>query len=55
MQQVERIAYKHFGNCYRLGNDQIDMLVTGEFGPRIIRFGFVGAENEFAEVDFSLD
>ncbi len=55
MQQMERISYKHFGNCYRLGNDQVDMLVTGEFGPRIIRFGFVGAENEFAEVDFSLD
>ena len=28
--------------------------VSGEFGPRIIRFGFIGGENEFAEVDFSL-
>lgn len=54
MQQMERIAYKHFGNCYRLGNEQVDLLVTGEFGPRIIRFGFIGGENEFAEVDFSL-
>ena len=54
MQQIEEIAYKHFGRCYRLGNDQVDLLVTSEFGPRIIRFGFIGAENEFAEVDFSL-
>lgn len=54
MPQIEEIAYKHFGRCYRLGNDHVDLLVTGEFGPRIIRFGFIGAENEFAEVDFSL-
>ncbi|MCY4537333.1 MAG: hypothetical protein OXE52_03790 [Chloroflexi bacterium] len=54
MQQLEQISYKHFGCCYRLCNDQIDLLVIGEFGPRIIRFGFIGAENEFAEVDFSL-
>ena len=55
MLQLEQISYKHFGRCYRLCNDQVDLLVTGEFGPRIIRFGFIGEENEFAEVDFSLD
>jgi len=54
MQKIEQMSYKHFGRCYRLCNDQVDLLVTGEFGPRIIRFGFIGAENEFAEVDFSL-
>lgn len=54
MQKMERVSYKHFGCCYRLRNDQVDLLVTGAFGPRIIRFGFGGAENEFAEVDFSL-
>lgn len=54
MQQIEQISYKHFGCCYRLYNDLIDLLVTGEFGPRIIRFGFIDGENEFAEVDFSL-
>lgn len=54
MQQIEQISYKHFGRCYRLCNDQVDLLVTSEFGPRIIRFGFIGGENEFAEVDFSL-
>lgn len=54
MQQLQQISYRHFGRCYRLCNDQVDLLVTSEFGPRIIRFGFVGGENEFAEVDFSL-
>ncbi len=54
MQKMEQVSYKQFGCSFRLRNDQVDLLVTGEFGPRIIRFGFVGAENEFAEVDFSL-
>ena len=54
MRQMEQISYKHFGSCYRLVNDHVDILVTSESGPRIIRFGFIGAKNEFAEVDFSL-
>ena len=53
MQQIEENAYKYFGRCYRLCNDQVDLLFTGEIGPRIIRVGFIGAQNEFAEVDFS--
>lgn len=36
MQQVERIANKHFGRCYRLGDDHVDPNVTGDFGPRIV-------------------
>lgn len=39
MQRVEQVSYKHFGCSYRLRNDQIGLIVTGEFGPRVIRFG----------------
>ena len=53
MQQIEENAYKHFGRSCRLCNDQVDLHFTGEIGPRIIRVGFIGAENEFAEVDFN--
>jgi hypothetical protein len=48
---VERINYKGWPNCYRLSNDLIDLVVTTDVGPRIIRFGFVGEENEFKEFD----
>ncbi len=55
MLRFEQVTYKHFGSCYRLSNDQIELLITAEVGPRIIRFGFVGGDNEFAEVDFTLE
>ena len=46
---MERIAYKGWPNCYRLSNDIIDLVVTADVGPRIIRFGFAGQDNEFKE------
>lgn len=47
--QFERIAYGGWANCYRLANQQVEVIITADVGPRIIRFGFVNAPNEFAE------
>lgn len=46
---IERINYKGWPNCYRLSNGVVDLVVTTDVGPRVIRFGFVGQGNEFAE------
>jgi hypothetical protein len=46
---VEKVSYKGWPNCYRLSNGIIDLIVTTDVGPRIIRFGFVGEDNEFKE------
>lgn len=46
---MEKIAYKGWENCVRLTNGIIELIVTADVGPRVIRFGFVGADNEFAE------
>ncbi len=46
---LERFAYQGWKNCYRLSNGLVDLVITGDVGPRIIRFGFVGEENEFYE------
>ncbi|HVF10243.1 MAG TPA: hypothetical protein VNA16_05545 [Abditibacteriaceae bacterium] len=48
---MEKINYQGWPNCYRLANDNdiVDVIVTTDVGPRIIRFGFVGEENEFKE------
>jgi hypothetical protein len=46
---MEKVAYAGWPNCVRLSNDTIDLIVTTDVGPRIIRFGFVRGENEFAE------
>src|SRR5580658_6660817 len=50
--KTEKVNYKGWPNSYRVTNGQIDLVVTGDVGPRIIRFGFVGGQNllkEFAE------
>lgn len=46
---MEKIAYGGWENCYRVSNDLVDLIVTGDVGPRIIRVGFVGEKNLFKE------
>jgi hypothetical protein len=46
---VEKIEYKGWKNSYRVSNGEVEVVVTGDVGPRIIRFGFVGGQNLFKE------
>ncbi len=46
---VEKTQYKGWVNCYRVTNGEVELIVTGDVGPRIIRFGFVGGQNLFKE------
>ena len=46
---MEKISYGGWENCYRLANDQIELIITGDVGPRVIRFGFIGQQNMFKE------
>src|SRR5216684_9260082 len=46
---VEKVEYKGWHNCYRVTNGEVELIVTGDVGPRIIRFGFVGGQNLFKE------
>src|SRR5215831_2621126 len=47
--RVEKTEYKGWKNCYRITNGEIEAIVIGDVGPRIIRFGFVGGQNLFKE------
>ena len=47
--KVEKVEYKGWKNCYRVANGEVELIVTGDVGPRIIRFGFVGGQNLFKE------
>jgi hypothetical protein len=47
--KVEKIEYKGWHNSYRVSNGEVELVVTGDVGPRIIRFGFVGGQNLFKE------
>jgi hypothetical protein len=48
---VEKVEYNGWPNCYRLSNGVVDLVVTTDVGPRIIRYGFTGERNEFKEFD----
>jgi hypothetical protein len=50
MTTFEEITYPNFGRAYRLANGLIELVITGEVGPRVIRLGFSGDVNEFAEM-----
>jgi hypothetical protein len=44
-----RTSYKGWPNCYRIANGLVDLVVTTDVGPRIIRFGRVKGANQFKE------
>ncbi len=46
---MEIINYQGWPNCCRLSNGLIDLIVSTDFGPRVLRLGFIGQANEFYE------
>jgi hypothetical protein len=49
--KIEKIPYRGWPNCYRISNGEVDLIVTTDVGPRVIRYGFVGGQNVFKEFD----
>src|SRR3954463_6853007 len=47
--KIEKINFKGWPNSYRMTNGEVELVVTGDVGPRIIRYGFVGGQNLFKE------
>ena len=45
----EKSSYMGWNGCHKLRNGLVDLVVSGEFGPRVLRFGFSGEENVFLE------
>jgi len=46
---IEKVAYVGWPNCYRMTNGDVELIVTSDVGPRVIRYGFPGGQNLFAE------
>jgi len=47
--KVEKTAWQGWPNCYRISNGEVELIVTGDVGPRIMRYGFTGGQNMFKE------
>ena len=52
--KIEKTSYKGWPNCYRITNGEVELIVTSDIGPRIMRYGFVGDQNFFKEFTESL-
>ena len=46
---IKKVAYQGWKNCCRISNGKIELIVTTDVGPRVIRFGFIGGQNLFKE------
>ena len=42
---MEKIRFEQFQNCLRLTNNEIEVVISVEFGPRILAYNFVGGDN----------
>jgi hypothetical protein len=44
---TQKIAWGGWPNCWRISNGEVELVVTGDIGPRIMRYGFIGGQNLF--------
>jgi hypothetical protein len=49
MIKIEKISYRGWANSWRMSNGEVELVVTGDVGPRVMRYGFAGGQNFFKE------
>jgi hypothetical protein len=47
--KVEKVTWQGWSNCYLVSNGTVELIVTSDVGPRIMRYAFVGGQNLFKE------
>ncbi len=48
---IEKTNFKGWANSWRVSNGTVELVLTGDVGPRVMHFGFVGGQNFFKEFD----
>jgi hypothetical protein len=46
---IERIDFHGWANSWRMSNGEVELVLTGDVGPRVMRYGFAGGQNFFKE------
>ena len=49
MNRVEQKEYRGWKHAHALSNGTVELTVSADVGPRILRYGFCGGENQFHE------
>lgn len=44
---IEKTTYKGWEKCYRMTNEEVELIVVADMGPRIVYLGLAGGENLF--------
>ena len=52
--EIEKVPYGGWPNCYRISNGEVELIVTSDIGPRVMRYGFAGGQNLFKEYQETL-
>ena len=52
--KIEKTDYKGWPNSYRISNGEVELVITSDIGPRIMRYAFVGGQNVFKEFEETL-
>jgi hypothetical protein len=52
--KIEKTGYQGWPNSYRVSNGEVELVLTSDVGPRIMRYAFVGGPNLFKEFAASL-
>jgi len=47
---TEQVAFRGWPHCLRLSNGTVDLVLTTDVGPRVVRYGFEGKDNALCEV-----
>jgi hypothetical protein len=47
---IQTVEYKGWKNNLKLSNGTVELIVTLDLGPRVIRYGNVGGANVFKEL-----
>src|SRR5712672_756097 len=47
--KVEKVTWQGWPNCYLITNGSVELIVTSDVGPRVMRYAFVGGQNLFKE------
>ena len=47
--KIEKVNYKGWPNSYRVTNGEVELVITSDIGPRVMRYAFVGGQNLFKE------
>src|SRR5260370_22874998 len=49
--KIEKVACRGWPNSYRMSNGEVELIITTDVGPRVIRFAFIGGQNIFKEFE----